>query len=337
MQLRAKLGAAVQLQPIDRGTRGTAFGFEGTASLQVLTINLTKTYPGNVTAVHPMNLQLGNGVVGLLGPNGAGKTTFMRMLATLLEPTSGTALVDGHDIRYDKPAVRGLLGYLPQDFGLYPSLSVVECLDYMGLLAGLSRTKVRRARMDEVLERVNLTEYRQRKVGALSGGMKRRLGIAQAIIHEPRLLIFDEPTAGLDPEERIRVRNLLSELSGDRIILLSTHIVADVSSTAQTIAVMSRGRIVFNGTPSEMIECVRGKTWQVLTDDAWLSWLRDRYAVTEVQREAGGVLVRMVADAVEFDGIEARNPGLEDAYVWIMSDGKPGPTVVPSEGAVVAS
>ncbi|MCC2670281.1 MAG: hypothetical protein K0Q72_2752 [Armatimonadetes bacterium] len=294
--------------------------------MQVLTINLTKTYPGNFTAVHPMSLQLENGVVGLLGPNGAGKTTLMRMLATLLEPTSGTALIDGHDIRYDKPAVRGLLGYLPQDFGLYPSLSVLECLDYMGLLAGLSRGKARRARMDEVLERVNLTEFRNRKVGALSGGMKRRLGIAQAIIHEPRLLIFDEPTAGLDPEERIRVRNLLSELGGDRIIILSTHIVADVSSTAQTIAVMKRGRIVFNGPTPDIIDIVRGKAWQVLTDDPGLARLQEGYAVTEVQREAGGVLVRLVAEEIDFPGAERRSPSLEDAYVWIMSDGAPGPT-----------
>jgi ABC-type multidrug transport system ATPase subunit len=304
--------------------------------LQVLTINLTKTYPGNFTAVHPMNLQLDNGVVGLLGPNGAGKTTLMRMLATLLEPTAGTALIDGHDIRYDKPSVRALLGYLPQDFGLYPSLSVVECLDYMGLLAGLSRGKVRRARMDEVLERVNLTEFRSRKVGALSGGMKRRLGIAQAIIHEPRLLIFDEPTAGLDPEERIRVRNLLSELSGDRIIILSTHIVADVSSTAQTIAVMKRGRIVFNGPTPDVIGTVQGKAWQVMTDDAGLARLQERYAVTEVQREAGGVLVRLVADEVDFPGVERRSPSLEDAYVWIMSDGAPGPAATAAaEGAGV--
>lgn len=293
--------------------------------MQVLTLNLTKTYPGNFTAVHPMNLPLQNGVVGLLGPNGAGKTTFMRMLATLLEPSGGTALVDGHDIRYDKPAVRALLGYLPQDFGLYPSLSVVECLDYMGLLAGLGRAKIRRARMDEVLERVNLTEFRSRKVGALSGGMKRRLGIAQAIIHEPRLLIFDEPTAGLDPEERIRVRNLLSELGGDRIIILSTHIVADVSSTAQTIAVMKRGRIIHHGATADVIDTVRGKAWQVVTDDAGLAALQARYAVTEVQRELDGVLVRLVADEVDFPGAQPRSPTLEDAYVWIMGEGAPAP------------
>ena len=296
--------------------------------MQVLTLNLTKTYPGNFTAVHPMNLQLQNGVVGLLGPNGAGKTTLMRMLATLLEPSGGTALVDGHDIRYDQPAVRSLLGYLPQDFGLYPSLSVVECLDYMGLLAGLGRAEVRRARMDEVLERVNLTEFRSRKVGALSGGMKRRLGIAQAIIHEPRLLIFDEPTAGLDPEERIRVRNLLSELGGDRIIILSTHIVADVSSTAQTIAVMKRGRIIHHGATADVIDTVRGKAWQVVTDDVGLAQLQARYAVTEVQRELDGVLVRLVADAVDFPGVQPRSPSLEDAYVWIMGEGTPAPVAV---------
>jgi ABC-type multidrug transport system ATPase subunit len=286
--------------------------------VQVLTINLTKTYPGNVTAVHPLNVQFTDGVIGLLGPNGAGKTTLMRMLATLLEPSGGTALVDGHDIRYDKPSVRALLGYLPQDFGLYPSLSVYECLDYMGLLAGLTRAKERRARIEQMLERVNLTEFRKRAVGALSGGMKRRLGIAQAILHEPRLVIFDEPTAGLDPEERIRVRNLLSEMGGDRIVILSTHIVADVASAAQKIAVMNRGRIVFNGTPAEMIEGVRGRAWQVLTDDAGLAALRDRYPVTEVQREAGGVLVRMVAEELDVPGAEQRDPTLEDAYVWIM-------------------
>ena len=172
--------------------------------------------------------------------------------------------------------------------------------------------------MEAVLERVNLTEFRQRKVGALSGGMKRRLGIAQAIIHEPRLLIFDEPTAGLDPEERIRVRNLLSELGGDRVIVLSTHIVADIASTARQIAVMKRGSVVFNGSAAEMVERARGRTWQVMTDDAGSALLRARYAVTDVQREAGGLLVRMVADQVDFPGIEPRLPTLEDAYVEIM-------------------
>ena len=292
--------------------------------MQAQTINLTKSYPGNVTAVQPMNLQLGDGIVGLLGPNGAGKTTLMRMLATLLEPSSGTALIDGHDIRYDKPAVRALLGYLPQDFGLYPSLSIFECLDYMGLLAGLGNTKDRRARIEAMLERVNLTEFRHRKVGALSGGMKRRLGIAQAILHDPRLVIFDEPTAGLDPEERIRVRNLLSELGGDRIVILSTHIVADIASSAQTIAVMSRGSIVFHGKPVAMIERARGKTWQVFTDDVGLETISKQYAVIEAQREATGVLARLVGKESDLPGLEPRDPTLEDAYVWIMSEHSAG-------------
>ncbi len=299
--------------------------------MQVQTINLTRSYPGGVTAVQPLNIQWTDGVVGLLGPNGAGKTTLMRMLSTLLDPSSGTALVDGHDIRYDKPAVRAILGYLPQDFGLYPSLSVVECLDYMGLLAGLNRARDRRARVDAMLERVNLTEFRRRKVGALSGGMKRRLGIAQAIIHEPRLVIFDEPTAGLDPEERIRVRSLLSELAGDRIIILSTHIVADVASAAQRITVMNRGAVVFNGAPGEMLDRVRGKTWQVAADDAGLAKLRTLAVVTEVQREgvgAGGLLVRLVGEDVDYPGLEPRAPSMEDAYVWLM-----GGTTDPPETA----
>jgi len=244
----------------------------------------------------------------------------MRMLATLLEPSQGTALIEGHDIRYSKPEVRALLGYLPQDFGLYPTLTVVECLDYMGLLAGLSDAKDRRRRIDEVLPRVNLTEMRNRKVGALSGGTKRRLGIAQAILHDPQLIIFDEPTAGLDPEERIRVRNLLSELGGDRIIILSTHIVADIASAAQKIAVMNKGSIIFYGNPEEMLAPVRGKAWQVRTDDAGLAVLSERHTVTEVQREAGGVFARFVADAPEFPNAEPRDPNLEDAYIWIMGD-----------------
>lgn len=286
--------------------------------MQIQTINLTKTYPGNVTAVQPANIQLSTGIVGLLGPNGAGKTTLMRMLATLLEPSAGTALIDGYDIRYQKPQVRALLGYLPQEFGLYPSLSVAECLDYMGLLAGLSRAKERRSRVDELLQRVNLAEVRKRKVGALSGGMKRRLGIAQALIHEPRFLIFDEPTAGLDPEERIRVRNLLSELGGDRIIILSTHIAEDVEATAQRIAVMKRGSVIFYGTPVEMIQQAQGKAWHVMTDDAGVTWIQQHYTLTGVQREVSGVLARFVAEEVTLAGAERREPTLEDAYVWLM-------------------
>ena len=286
--------------------------------MQLQTIHLTKTYPGGVQAVRPVNVSFGSGIVGLLGPNGAGKTTLMRMLATLTEPTGGTALVDGLDIRYQKADVRRILGYLPQEFGLYPSLSVWECLDYLGILAGLSRARDRRERMERTLERVNLTELRHRKVGALSGGMKRRLGIAQAILHEPRLLIFDEPTAGLDPEERIRIRNLLAELAGDRLILLSTHIVADIASSARVLAVMRRGEIIFTGETQELLERVRGRCWQCVVRESELQALSARVTVIEVQREAAGMLVRLVADPDAAGGMAPREPSLEDAYVWTM-------------------
>lgn len=286
--------------------------------MQLQTIHLTKTYPGGVQAVQPVNVSFGSGIVGLLGPNGAGKTTLMRMLATLTEPTGGTALVDGLDIRYQKADVRRILGYLPQEFGLYPSLSVWECLDYLGILAGLSRARDRKERMERTLERVNLTELRHRKVGALSGGMKRRLGIAQAILHEPRLLIFDEPTAGLDPEERIRIRNLLAELAGDRLILLSTHIVADIASSARVLAVMRRGEIIFTGETQELLERVRGRCWQCVVPEGELQALSARVTVIEVQREASGMLVRLVADPDAAAGMAPREPSLEDAYVWTM-------------------
>ena len=286
--------------------------------MQLQTIHLTKTYPGGVQAVQPVNVSFGSGIVGLLGPNGAGKTTLMRMLATLTEPTDGTALVDGLDIRYQKADVRRILGYLPQEFGLYPSLSVWECLDYLGILAGLSRARDRKERMERTLDRVNLTELRHRKVGALSGGMKRRLGIAQAILHEPRLLIFDEPTAGLDPEERIRIRNLLAELAGDRLILLSTHIVADIASSARVLAVMRRGEIIFTGETQELLERVRGRCWQCVVPEGELQALSTRVTVIEVQREATGMLVRLVADPDAAAGMSPREPSLEDAYVWTM-------------------
>ncbi len=286
--------------------------------MQLQTIHLTKTYPGGVQAVQPVNVSFGSGIVGLLGPNGAGKTTMMRMLATLTEPTDGTALVDGLDIRYQKADVRRILGYLPQEFGLYPSLSVWECLDYLGILAGLSRARDRKERMERTLDRVNLTELRHRKVGALSGGMKRRLGIAQAILHEPRLLIFDEPTAGLDPEERIRIRNLLAELAGDRLILLSTHIVADIASSARVLAVMRRGEIIFTGETQELLERVRGRCWQCVVPEGELQALSTRVTVIEVQREATGMLVRLVADPDAAAGMSPREPSLEDAYVWTM-------------------
>jgi ABC-type multidrug transport system ATPase subunit len=286
--------------------------------MQIHIFNLTKIYEGGIVGAQDVNYAIEDGVLGLLGPNGAGKTTLMRILSTLLEPTRGTAVVDGFDVRYDKPEIRQILGYLPQDFGLYPSLSCWEMLDYVGLLSNLTNRRQRREAIEQALAQVHLEEVRHRKVGALSGGMRRRLGIAQAILHHPRFLIFDEPTAGLDPEERIRIRNLLSELGGSRIIILSTHIVADVASAATKLAVMNRGQIIYSGTPADLTRRAEGKVWRVPVTEEEMVTLRQRYPVTEVLRSDGGLVLRVVAEAVDHPLATPTEATLEDAYVWLM-------------------
>jgi ABC-type multidrug transport system ATPase subunit len=286
--------------------------------MQIHIFNLTKIYEGGIVGAQDVNYAIEDGVLGLLGPNGAGKTTLMRILSTLLEPTRGTAVVDGFDVRYDKPEIRQILGYLPQDFGLYPSLSCWEMLDYVGLLSNLTNRRQRREAIEQALAQVHLEEVRHRKVGALSGGMRRRLGIAQAILHHPRFLIFDEPTAGLDPEERIRIRNLLSELGGSRIIILSTHIVADVASAATKLAVMNRGQIIYSGTPADLTHRAEGKVWRVPVTEEEMVTLRQRYPVTEVLRSDGGLVLRVVAEAVDHPAATPTEATLEDAYVWLM-------------------
>jgi len=286
--------------------------------MQIHLFNLTKIYEGGVVGVNNLNFAIEDGVLGLLGPNGAGKTTLMRILSTLLDPTRGTAVVDGFDVRYDKPQIREFLGYLPQDFGLYPSLTVFEMLDYVGLLSNMTQRRRRHEAVEEALRLVRLEDVRNRKVGALSGGLRQRLGIAQAILHRPRFLIFDEPTAGLDPEERIRIRNLLTELGIGRIIILSTHIVADVASAATRLAVMNKGEIIFSGTPADLIDRVAGKVWRIRVTEEEISPLRQRYPVTEVQRSAEGIFLRLVAESIDHPRAVPTDANLEDAYVWLM-------------------
>lgn len=286
--------------------------------MRIQIFNLTKIYEGGIVGAQDVNYALEEGVLGLLGPNGAGKTTVMRILSTLLEPTRGTAVVDGYDVRYDKPEVRRILGYLPQDFGLYPSLTCWEMLDYVGLLSNMTSRRERHEAIEQALVQVRLEEVRHRKVGALSGGMRRRLGIAQAILHHPRFLIFDEPTSGLDPEERIRIRNLLTELGGDRVIILSTHIVADVASAATKLAVMNQGRIIYSGTPADLTRQAEGKVWRVPVSEEELSTLRQRYPVTEVLRSTEGITLRVVAESVDHPDATPAEATLEDAYVWLM-------------------
>jgi ABC-type multidrug transport system ATPase subunit len=244
----------------------------------------------------------------------------MSIIATLQDPTTGTVRVGGYDVRRQKHEVRGLLGYLPQDFGLYPALTTYETLDYMAILCNIEDPKTRHERIEAAMARVNLTALSKRPVGTLSGGMKQRVGLAQAFLNSPQLLIVDEPTAGLDPEERIRVRSLLAELGGDRVILLSTHVIEDVEAVADRVAVLHRGRVRFHGTITQMLDTVRGKVWQVELATVDLQAFRRRYLETGLLREGQRVQVRIVADTVTEAGARLVDPTLEDAYIQIMRE-----------------
>src|SRR2546425_154720 len=232
-------------------------------SMNIAIDHLTKEYEGGVVALRDVTLAIGPGVFGLLGPNGSGKTTLMSILATLLAPTAGTIRIDAWDIRHNKAEIRQVLGYLPQDVGLYPSMTVYEFLDYMALLYNMNDPKRRRAVIEEAMAHTNLTALRDRRVGTLSGGQQQRVGIGQAILNSPSLLIVDEPTTGLDPEERIRLRSLLAELGEDRVVLLSTHIAGDIEAVADNLAILQRGRVRFAGTPEELLDRIAGRMWIV--------------------------------------------------------------------------
>lgn len=285
--------------------------------------NLTKTYKGGTRALDGVDLEVSGGMFGLLGPNGAGKTTLMRVLATLLLPDGGAATLDGTDLVRQPGDARRMVGYLPQEFGTYPSLTAFEYLDYLGLLCKLPAPR-RRRRIEELLAAVNLAPQRNQLTRRLSGGMKRRLGIAQALLNDPRLLIVDEPTAGLDPEERVRFRNLLADLGADRVVLLSTHIVEDVAHTCGSLAVIDKGSILFRGTPAELIALARGRVWTVLAandDDA--AALRRGGRVTSLIRTGQGISLRVVGpDRPAHPSAAPAEPTLEDAYMSIMGGEK---------------
>ena len=289
--------------------------------MQIEIRGLRKVYSGGVTALQGLDLTIPPGVFGLLGPNGSGKTTLMRVLATLLEPTAGRVTVDGHDLRRDRGAIRSMLGYMPQEFGFYPTLSAYETLDYFALLCRMNDPQQRRERIEECLDRVNLTEYAERRVGTFSGGMKQRLGIAQALLNDPRVLIVDEPTSGLDPEERIRLRSLIAELAAGRIVIFSTHIVSDVEVAAERLAILRRGRLLFAGHMSELVGPLSGKTWIIDIEDEELSRVREEYFVTGVFRSATGMQVRVIAEEVGHPHGREAVPTLDDAYVSTMQRG----------------
>lgn len=288
-----------------------------------LTIDhVSKRYGANTLALQDFSLELGSGILGLLGPNGAGKTTLMSILATITKPTSGTIRWDGTDLAANPNAIRSVLGYLPQDFGVYPNLDAVEFLEYLAAVKGLDATTARR-RIDELLNVVNLTDVRKRPLGGYSGGMRQRIGIAQALLNDPKLLIVDEPTAGLDPEERVRFRNLLSDLSGDRIVILSTHIVSDVEATATDIALISQGKLVAHAAPEDLLRAVEGNVWEWVVPSSELNAARQQFLISNTTRRSDGVHVRLLASEPP-RGTIAAVPTLEDAYLFCLSQHRIG-------------
>jgi len=279
--------------------------------------NLSKTYPGGTVALQDVNLEISSGMFGLLGPNGAGKSTLMKILATLEVPSAGQVLIDGTDIRRQRQRIRSSLGYLPQFFGVYPQLTGAEFLSYIAKLNGVPRSRLRNT-VHETLTSVGLLEARDRRVKTYSGGMVRRLGVAQALIGNPRLLIVDEPTVGLDPEERIRFRNLLTEISKDKIIILSTHIVGDISSTCEDLALLAQGRLVYRGRPEALIANAAGKVWQVECDEADFPAIAAHMHVISTIPRQPKLLLRVVGEAMAGYDMQSVAPNLEDAYIHYM-------------------
>jgi ABC-type multidrug transport system ATPase subunit len=293
--------------------------------MQISISDLSKRYPGGKLALKDIDLDIPKGLFGLLGPNGAGKTTLMRILVTLLKPSSGRVSVNDLDIRKNRKEIRRQIGYLPQDFSVFAKLTVWEFMDYSACLNGILSKNQRRDRIDLLLETVGLFEARDRLTGKLSGGMKRRLGIAQTLIGDPPLLVVDEPTVGLDPEERIRFRNLMSDLSAqDRIILLSTHIVGDISSTCENIALMDLGRIIFHGPPADLVDSARGKVWTISTGYADLDEWKERFPVISTVPSEGGYELRIVAEDPDTPEAVPAEPNLEDAYIHYMQKAAAG-------------
>ena len=274
---------------------------------------LTKRYPNGTVALHDFTLSFGEGVTGLLGPNGAGKTTLMSIIATVLRPTGGSVRWRGADVLAEPQALRRELGYLPQDFGVYDKLTAVELLRYFGRLKGLAG-KPLRAAVDEMIDLVNLRAAAGRRLGSFSGGMRQRVGIAQALLGDPKLVIVDEPTAGLDPEERNRFLNLLADIGGQVVVILSTHIVEDVTDLCPRMAMICRGEVLMSGEPREAITAMRERVWSKLVSKATLPDYQARYTVLSTRLIAGEPLIHVYSESRPEAGFAAVDPDLEDVY-----------------------
>ena len=280
---------------------------------------LSHVYPGGVKALDDVNLTIPNGMYGLLGPNGAGKSTLMRIVATLQAPTSGFVRFGDIDVIKDPAALRRVLGYLPQDFGVYPRVSALDMLDHLAVLKGLADRRVRRGQVEGLLRQVNLWEHRNKALAGFSGGMRQRFGIAQALIGAPSLIIVDEPTAGLDPEERNRFLNLLAEIGENVVVLLSTHIVADVADLCPAMAILSGGRIVREGAPVKLIAELAGRIWMKSVDKAELAAVGQAYPIISSRLFAGRTVIHVLADENPGAGFEPTAGGLEDVYFSTLS------------------
>lgn len=276
---------------------------------------LTKNY-GSKIACDRISLTLTKGVYGLLGANGAGKTTLMRMMCGILEPTSGSISYDGIDVSREE--YRDVLGYLPQDFGYYPEFTAQDFMMYIAALKGLPKPKAK-AKTAELLELVSLTNEAKKKIKTFSGGMKQRLGIAQAMLNDPKILVLDEPTAGLDPKERVRFRNLISRMGADRIILLSTHIVSDIEHIANIILVMKSGQLIHSGSLDEIIEVIKGKVWECTVPQDIADMLTEKYPIINTRNAADGVFLRLVCDEKPCENAVNAEATLEDLYLYYFS------------------
>lgn len=282
--------------------------------------DLTMTFKNGVTAINHVNLEISQGIYGLLGENGAGKTTLMRVLTTVLKPTGGTVTMDGilySECNFDK--IKKRIGYLPQEIDLYPNLTIQECLEYMGDLSGIEKKECQK-RIAYYLEKTSLLEHRKKKMRQLSGGMKRRVGLVQALLNEPDFLIVDEPTTGLDPEERIRIRNLLVDFSENRTILFSTHVVEDLAATCTRLAVMKKGHFLYTGSMRDLVDEAKGHTWICkAADEQEARELEKKYHVTSKQYVDGGLQVKLLAETKPDLNCVPVTASLEDAYIYVTN------------------
>ena len=276
--------------------------------------NISKTYPNGVQALKNVSIEIGNGIFGLLGPNGAGKSTLMRTIAALQDADSGTIMLGDVDVEKDKQGLREMLGYLPQEFGVYPKVSAIDLLDHMAVMKGITDAKMRKEQVDSLLYQVNLWESKDQKLGTFSGGMKQRFGIAQALLGDPKIIIVDEPTAGLDPMQRNRFHNLLSEIGENVVVILSTHIVDDVSDLCNDMAIILNGELKLAGKPLELIKKLEQKVWQGLVEKDVAESLKDDERLISSRLYMGKVKVRLLSNVEPMNGFTLNEPEIEDLY-----------------------